>query len=180
MAQVTEIDRATSTTDETRQVIQGYFDALKRGELGYAQRDVFHDDGVGGIYGVVPEGPRADVVDFYFSVRNATDDFEVELLHLVADGDRATAEWHISFSLTGPGHFLGFAPSGRRLDLRGNDCYRVHDGKIIRSCGYTDYATAARQLGALPARDSALERLMIGVVNLRMTLARRLKQSRTR
>lgn len=48
------------------------------------------------------------------------------------------------------GAFLGMAPTGRTVRLRGTGIFRVADGKVVESWGGPDLASLMAQLGALP------------------------------
>ena len=73
---------------------------------------------------------------------------------------------------------MGIEPNGRRIDIRGVDVIRLDaDGKVDTNTVYYDGAEFARQVGMLPRRDSALDRLSLtgfnAVTRLRQRMARR-------
>ena len=108
----------------------------------------------------------------------AVPDFRMEILNVVDDGDRqAVIQWHAAGTLTGP-PFLGIEANGRRIDIQGVDVMRFDaDGRIDENTIYYDGAEFARQLGMLPPRDSAADRLTLAAFNAKTRLARRLRGS---
>ena len=62
---------------------------------------------------------------------------------------------------------------GARSTCEGCDVVQVADGLVVGNEAYVDGMTIARQLGALPPRDSGAERGLTALTNLRTRLARR-------
>ena len=169
-------EAAASTTDAAA-VARSYFEALGRRER-EAPTNWYAPDGVGRFYGLQDEAnPRPAVQQFFNELFDAFPDFNLEILDVVSEGDVAVARWRATGSFTGSGRFLGLLPTGQRMDIEGVDIVRVRDGKIARIDAYTDSAEMARQLGAMPPRDSAADRATLGAVNL-FTRARAFIQSR--
>ena len=110
---------------------------------------------------------------------DAVPDFRMEVLNVFDDGDRqATLQWRATGTFTG-GPFLGIAPNGRRIDLRGADVFRFDsDGKIDENTIYYDGAEFARQVGMLPPRDSAADRAVLAAFNAKTRLEQRLGRGR--
>lgn len=108
----------------------------------------------------------------------AVPDWHLEIENTVDDGDRqVVVQWHATGTMTGA-PFLGIEPNGRRIDIRGVDVIRLDaDGKVDMNTIYYDGAEFARQVGMLPRRDSALDRLSLtgfnAVTRLRQRMARR-------
>jgi hypothetical protein len=100
----------------------------------------------------------------------------MEVLNVFDDGDRqAVVQWRADGTFTGS-PFLGIEATGRRIEIRGVDVMRFDaDGKIDENTIYYDGAEFARQLGMLPPRDSAADRLTLSAFNAKTRLARRLR-----
>ncbi len=74
------------------------------------------------------------------SIGNAT----IDVTHRFAHGDQVVAEWVLHG--THQGDFLGFAPTGRRIEVRGMTIVTRAEGKITRESLYYDVAGVQRQL----------------------------------
>ena len=64
-------------------------------------------------------------------------------------GDKVIENWVCSGTHTGD--FLGIPATGKRLDIRGMEIWRVEDHQIVERWGVVDVAGALEQLGLLPA-----------------------------
>lgn len=106
----------------------------------------------------------------------AVPDFRMDVLNVFDDGDRqAVLQWHAAGTFTGS-PFLGIEATGRRVDIRGVDVMLFGaDGKIEHNTIYYDGAEFARQVGMLPPRDSAADRLTLAAFNAKTRLARRVR-----
>jgi steroid delta-isomerase-like uncharacterized protein len=109
----------------------------------------------------------------------AVPDWKMEIENTFDDGDRqAVVQWRGSGTFTG-GTFLGIEPNGRRVDINGVDVFRFDDdGRVATNTVYYDGAEFARQIGMLPARDSAADRVTLAAFNARTRLAERIKRRR--
>ena len=81
--------------------------------------------------------------------QSAFPDFEMEIVDLVAEGDKVVG--HFTCSGTHRGEWLGVPATGRRFE-RVNEIYifTVRDGKLISALGVEDNLTRMRQLGIRP------------------------------
>jgi hypothetical protein len=71
---------------------------------------------------------------------------------------------------TGPIDPPGFAPTGKRVDVRGFDVWQFRDDLIWRYEALYDFSGIARQLGLLPARGGFAERATVRAQRLRSRL----------
>lgn len=162
--------KADPTT--TEEVARRYFAAV-------AARDVeamvacWRPGGVDRLHGqadlVAPDGVRAWFGELFAAVPDAL----MEVVSTTTEGDRCAVRWRMTGTFAGPGSFQGLAPTGSRLDVEGCDVVQVADGLVVGNEAYVDGMTIARQLGALPPRDSGAERGLTALTNLRTRLARR-------
>ena len=106
----------------------------------------------------------------------AVPDWKLEVENVVDDGDRqVVVQWHATGTFSGA-PFLGIEPNGRALDIRGVDVIRVDENfKVVTNTVYYDAAEYARQIGMLPARDSAADRAMTAAFNGATKLRKRLR-----
>ena len=118
----------------------------------------------------------AAIAEWFRELFAAVPDFHMEVVNVFDDGDRqAVVQWRATGTFTGS-PFLGIEANGRRVEIRGVDVMRFDpDGKIDENTIYYDGAEFARQLGMLPPRDSAADRLTLSAFNAKTRLARRLR-----
>jgi steroid delta-isomerase-like uncharacterized protein len=156
---------ATAPASDTRTVVRSYFEALGRADRN-AQTDWYADDASGHIYGVVGPTGKREMRSFFHDLFDAFPDFKLEILDLVVDGDRAAVRWRATGTFDGSRSFQGLAPTGKHIEIEGCDMVWVKDGKVARVEAYYDTTSFARQLGAMPPKDSIGERGMLAAVNL--------------
>lgn len=106
-------------------------------------------------------GLRAFFAELFAAVPDLR--FTTEAIHDV-DGTTAVGQWRIQGTFTG-GPFQGIEPTGKPVDLRGVDVMRFEDGILRHNDVYYDGLTFARQVGLLPAADSAADRAMLAGFN---------------
>jgi glyoxylase-like metal-dependent hydrolase (beta-lactamase superfamily II)/predicted ester cyclase len=156
----------------TEQVARRYFAAV-------AARDVdamvacWRAGGVDRLHGqaelVAPDGMRAWFEELFLAVPDAA----MEVVETTTEDDRCAVRWRLTGTFAGPGDWQGLMPTGGRLDIQGCDVVQVAEGLVVANEAYVDGMTLARQLGALPPRDSGAERSLMALTNLRTRLARR-------
>jgi steroid delta-isomerase-like uncharacterized protein len=91
-------------------------------------------------------------------LRRAMPDMRVTVEDISAHGDKVVI--HNTWKGTHTGSFLGFPPSGRRLEYTGIVIWRLADGRISERWALIDKREMARQMSsgesAAPAMDTAL------------------------
>jgi steroid delta-isomerase-like uncharacterized protein len=87
-----------------------------------------------------------------------------------ADGLAAYVPWRMTGTNTGPIDPPGFAPTGKRVDIRGFDVWQFRGGLIWRYEAFYDFSEIVRQLGLIPPRGGAAERAMVRLQRLRSRL----------
>lgn len=89
--------------------------------------------------------PGVSLPDFHRSAMEALPDEEIEVLHLVVDGDLVAA--HLRLTATHRGVFRGIPPTGRVLSAELFDLVRFDDwGKLAERWGLLDWDTLYRQM----------------------------------
>jgi len=88
-------------------------------------------------------------------------------------GTKTARYWTGAGTHTGVWDPPGLNATGRPFQFSGASFLEIHDGKLRRIRVVYDVADVMRQLGVLPARSSAGERLIIMAANLRARLRRR-------
>ena len=100
-----------------------------------------------------PEGPmdREGLKGFVRLVHAAGSDWEVQLEHVLVDGEKVAWRWRMRGRHTG--EFLGVPASGNELDITGNDIGVLRDGKLAESWGEMDMLDLMTQMGAGPPQE---------------------------
>ena len=89
----------------------------------------------------------AGIRDKIQTMRKAFPDLRFVLDELIGEGEFVAARYH--WQGTHKGTFLGIAPTGRRLSVRGMDFYRLEDGRLIEHWDTVDEFGMLSQLGDL-------------------------------
>jgi steroid delta-isomerase-like uncharacterized protein len=155
----------TAPAADTRTVVRSYFEAVGRADRD-AQTDWYADDATGRIYGVIGPAGTDEFRAFFHELFDAFPDFKLEILDLVVEDNRAAVRWRATGTFNGSRSFQGLEPTGKHIEIEGCDMVWVTDGKIVRIEAYYDTSSLARQLGAMPPKDSLGERGMLAAVNL--------------
>lgn len=95
------------------------------------------------------QGPGPDGFKAFFStMRTAFPDLHIEVEHEVADDDNIA----IAYTLTGThrGEFMGIAPTGNKISVRGMQIARFEDGMIVERWGSSDEVGLLSQCGVDP------------------------------
>ncbi len=93
---------------------------------------------------------------------------------LVAEDDKVAWAWRMQGTFSGaPIEPPGFAPTGRRMDVRGIDEWLMRDGRIAHYRAYYDATDLSRQLGIVPERGSGAERAVVALQRLQARMRRR-------
>lgn len=101
--------------------------------------NIDHDPAPGQVQG--PEGYR-----FFFSgLRTAFPDMNVALETLVADDESIAFAYTLTGTQNGP--FMGIAPTGKKIKIRGMQISKFKDGKMVERWGSSDELGLLQQLG---------------------------------
>ena len=163
------------TTRGAADVARSYFEAIGRRDL-EAMVGLWKPGESGSIHGLVDLTAPDSYRSWFGALFTAFPDFEFEILDLVAEGERAAVRWRATGTFTGPGTFEGLIANGRAVEMEGCDVVTVRDGMIVDNRAYMNAAEMARQLGAMPPRNSGRERAMLEGINLTTRLSRLLRR----
>jgi steroid delta-isomerase-like uncharacterized protein len=125
-------------------VNMGNFDLFKEA---VSTENIDHDPALGQVAG--PEGYRM----FFTGLRNAFPDMNVALDTLVADEESIAYAYTITGTQTGP--LMGFAPTGKKIKIRGLQISKFKDGKMVERWGSSDELGMLQQLGVLEKARAA-------------------------
>lgn len=164
-----------SATGDAAAVGRAYFEAVAARDpaaMGACwepgSRDILH--------GVADLRAPEEVEEWFGNTFRAVPDFEMEVVDLIADGDKVAVRWHLTGTFSGDTRFEGAVATGEKLDITGCDVLTVRDGKIVHNDAYMNGMQMGRQLGLFPPQGSLGEKAMIGAVNTRTRLARLFKR----
>jgi predicted ester cyclase len=155
-------------------VARGYFEAVGRRDLD-AMTAFYEPGGTGEIHGLVELVVPGSYREWFGRLFAAVPDFRLEILDVMATGEKAAVRWRGTGSFDGDGNFEGLIPNGARIDIQGCDVLTVRDGRIQRNDAYMNGAEMARQLGALPPAGSLPERGLTAALNLKTRVTRRVR-----
>jgi predicted ester cyclase len=122
--------------DDNKAMLRRFFDEVfHKGNLAVidelvATDFVDHNPGPGQAPGV--EG----VKQFFAALRAAMSRLQVDLEHLLAEGDLVMT--HVSIRGTHTGDLMGIAPTGKEVVLRISDIVRIANGKAVERWGVED------------------------------------------
>jgi len=116
----------------------GNFDAFKDV---VSPQNIDHDPAAGQVQG--PEGYRM----FFAGLRTAFPDMSVTLETAVADEESIAFAYTLTGTQTGP--LMGFAPTGKKVKIRGMQISKFKDGKMVERWGSSDELGMLQQLGIL-------------------------------
>ena len=116
-----------------------------------------------------------DEVERYFQdTFAALPDLRLEVVSIVEQGDDVFARWRLTGTHQGP--VQGIEGTGKPIELDGIDHFVLRDGRIVSNFVVFDQMQYSRQLGILPAQDSAADKAMKAAFNARTKLAKKLKE----
>lgn len=116
--------------------------ALKAHEMYFSRDEVLHS----------PGEPPMDWEGHHqldHTIYHAFEDFAIEILDIMADGDKVIARYRMTGTHTG--EYFGVPATGRSLDSTGIAIYRFKEGKIVEEWQEHDKMTLLQQLGVMPA-----------------------------
>lgn len=164
-------------TGETAAIAASYFEAVGNRDLD-AMIAHWEPGGLGEIHGLVELRAPDTYREWFGNLFKAMPEFKLEILDIVATGEKAAVRWRATGRFDGTARFEGLEPNGAEVDVSGCDVLTVRDGKIQRNDAYMNGAEMARQLGALPPLGSIQERALTGALNIRTRLSRWIAERR--
>jgi glyoxylase-like metal-dependent hydrolase (beta-lactamase superfamily II)/predicted ester cyclase len=164
---------ATKTAATTEEVARTYFEAHERKDLDTVA-GLWEPGKVASIIGIADLAAPGELRGYFESLYAAFPDFQLRIISITAQDERAAVRWGLTGTFAGPGSFQGMEPTGARISIEGVDLLEVQDGRVQALVAFTDGATIARQVGALPAQDSPADQRMTKALNLRTRLAGRM------
>ncbi len=92
---------------------------------------------------LLPHDPPAKLIDTFketfAEAREGFPDLSITVEDLMAEGDRVAAR--VVIRGTHRGEFQGIAPTGKRVEVKAMDMFRISNGKIVEHWGHADDPT---------------------------------------
>ena len=127
-------------TEENKAIARRVYEIVSTGDFGRATEIVDPDAPDNEL---LPDDPPAKLIDTFketFSeARAGFPDLSVTVEDVMAEGDRVTAR--VVMRGTHQGEFQGLAPTGKRVEVRAIDMFRISSGKIVEHWGHSDDPT---------------------------------------
>ena len=145
-----------SKTGETRRVVERMVDGLNDHEID-GMGEFFHQDfrWIGNAGSGVKNGLKAFQDNWQRPFQAA---FSEKVC--IDEARLAEGEWMAAFGrqeATHSGEFMGIAPTGKRVEIRYMDFWKVQDGKIVSNWVMVDFPYVMRQLGVDPFQGHGWE-----------------------
>ena len=146
-----------SKTGETRRVVERMVDGLNDHEID-GMGEFFHQDfrWIGNAGSGVKNGLKAFQDNWQRPFQAA---FSEKVC--IDEARLAEGEWMAAFGrqeATHSGEFMGIAPTGKRVEIRYMDFWKVKDGKIVSNWVMVDFPYVMRQLGVDPFQGHGWEK----------------------
>ena len=128
-------------TEENKDIVRKVYEIISTGDLDRAEEIV---DASAPDNELRPGDPPAKLIEtFKETFSEACEgfpDLTIAVEEVMAEGDKVTAR--VTMHGTHQGEFQGIAPTGRRVEVRALDMFRIENGKIVEHWGHGDDPTA--------------------------------------
>ena len=134
------------SAEDNKAIVRRAYDAINQNDLDaldeMVDSDITDHDPAPG------QGPGLEGVKHYFSsLHTAFPDVHMDVEDMIAEGEKVVAR--VSVSGTHQGEFLGIAPTGNQVAIKGIDILRIVDGKVVEHWGKFDDLGMMQQLGVM-------------------------------
>ena len=127
-------------SEENKAIASKVYELISAGEFDRAEEIV---DASAPDNELLPHDPPAKLIDTFketFSeAREGFPDLRITVEDVVAEGDRVAAR--VVMRGTHRGEFQGIAPTGKRVEVKAIDMFRISNGKIVEHWGHADDPT---------------------------------------
>ena len=124
-------------TEENKAIVRRVYEIVSTGDFERAAEIV---DQNAPDNELLPHDPPAKLIDTFketFSeAREGFPDLSITIEDVMAEGDRVAAR--VTMRGTHRGEFQGITPSGKRIEVRAIDMFRISNGKIVEHWGHAD------------------------------------------
>jgi steroid delta-isomerase-like uncharacterized protein len=127
-------------TEENKAIARRVYEIISTGDFDRAEEIVDREAPDNELR---PGDPPAKLIDAFketFSeAREGFPDLTISIEDVMAEGDRVTAR--VTMRGTHRGEFQGIAPTGKGVEVRAIDMFRIREGKIVEHWGHADDPT---------------------------------------
>jgi steroid delta-isomerase-like uncharacterized protein len=133
--------------EENREVVQREV-AFWNGHDADAVGEVYADSYVGHDPAGTHAGSLEQLKASAAAVFRAFPDFSLTADDVIVEGDMATKRW--TGRGTHQGEWMGIPPTGAKIEVTGNNIFRIANGKIVECWAQMDALGLMQQLGVIP------------------------------
>ena len=127
-------------TEENKAIARRVYKIISTGDFGRAEEIV---DPEAPDNELLPDDPPAKLIDTFketfAEARAGFPDLSITIEDVMAEGDRVAAR--VTMHGTHSGEFQGIAPTGKRVEVRAIDMFRIANGKIVEHWAHADDPT---------------------------------------
>jgi steroid delta-isomerase-like uncharacterized protein len=127
-------------SEENKAIASRVYEIVSRGDFGQAREIVDQDAPDNEL---LPDDPPAKLMETFkqtFSeAREGFPDLSIMVEDVIAEGDRVAAR--VTMRGTHRREFQGIALTGKRVEVRAMDMFRISNGKIVEHWGHADDST---------------------------------------
>jgi len=127
-------------TEENKAIARRIYEIISTGDFDRAEEIVDREAPDNELR---PGDPPAKLIDTFketfADAREGFPDLTISIEDVMAEGDRVTAR--VTMRGTHRGEFQGIAPTGKGVEVRAIDIFRIREGKIVEHWGHADDTT---------------------------------------
>ncbi len=127
-------------TEANKAIAKRVYEIVSTGDFEWAREIVDQDAPDNEL---LPNDPPAKLIDTFketfAEAREGFPDLSITVEDVMAEGDRVAAR--ITRRSTHRGEFQGITPTGKRVEVRAIDMFRISNGKIVEHWGHADDPT---------------------------------------
>jgi predicted ester cyclase len=127
-------------SEENKAIARRVYEIVSTGDFGRAEEIV---DEEAPDNELLPDDQPAKLIDTFKDTfkeaREGFPDLSITIKDVMAEGDRVAAR--VTMRGTHLGEFQGIAPTGKRVEVKAIDIFRISGGKIVEHWGHADDPT---------------------------------------
>ena len=128
------------SAEQNKAIARRVYEIVSTGDFGRAEEIVDQDAPDNEL---LPHDPPAKLIDTFketfAEAREGFPDLSITVEDVMAEGDRVACR--VVMRGTHRGEFQGIAPTGKRVEVKAIDMFRMSDGKIVEHWGHADDPT---------------------------------------
>ncbi len=130
----------STLSEENKAIARKVYETIATGDLDRAQGIVDSNAPDNERASVSEKHPQPKLIEtfrqFAADAHAAFPDMRITVQDMIAEGDKVAAR--VTMRGTHQGEFQGIAPTGKRVQVRSMDMFRIADGKIVEHRGHGD------------------------------------------